>query len=197
MIVSLHGSNGFAFNDFYLWNDSAVRHKHGILALQWYFEGKPPGDYYTPREAYDQIAPALKELKIEKGKAMFHGFSRGSANSYYLALFDRAEKTNYFGLIVSNSGGAAEDHPIYREITAEKYGKKPFDGLQWITYCGGQDPQPDRSGCPAMQKSVKFVEKYGGVVKLSVEDKNGDQGGFLRNADNIEKTLEIFDKIVK
>ena len=197
VIVSLHGSNGFAFNEFYLWYEAARKHGHGIIALQWYFEGKPPTDYYTPRESYDQIVPVLKGLKIEKGKAMFHGFSRGSANSYYVALFDQAEKTNYFSLILSNAGGAAENHPLYREIAGEKYGKKPFDGLNWITYCGELDPQPERSGCPAMRQSVKFIEKYGGSVKLAIEDKKGDHGGFLRNPDNIEKSLELFDKLTK
>jgi hypothetical protein len=197
IIVSLHGSNGFAFNEFYLWYEAAKKHGYGILALQWYFEGKPPADYYTPRESYDQIVPVLKELKIARGKAMFHGFSRGSANSYYLALFDRAEKTNYFGLILSNAGGAAEDYPLYREIAAEKYGKKPFEGLNWMTYCGEFDPNPEKSGCPAMRQSAKFIEKYGGSVKLVIEDKKGDHGGFLHSPENIERALELFDKLVK
>ncbi|MBS1794962.1 MAG: hypothetical protein JSS81_13965 [Acidobacteria bacterium] len=198
VIATMHGSLSYAFDEFFLWKEKAEKHGHGIVALQWWFEGnRPPADYYSPREAYDNLAAALKALKIEKGRALFHGFSRGSANSYYLALFDHAAKNDYFGLVLSNAGGAGEDYPLYREITEGKFGAKPFDGVRWMTFCGARDQNPDRDGCPAMRRSAKFVEKYGGTVKLALEDPNGDHGGFHRNPDNIEKAMELFDKLVK
>lgn len=198
LIVTMHGSNSYAFDEFFLWKEDAEKHGHGILALQWYFDGnKPPEDYYLPKEAYENIAPILKDLKIEKGKTMFHGFSRGSANSYYVALFDHQAKNDYFGLILSNSGGASEGYPLYREVVAEKFGKNPFEGINWMTFCGQKDPNPERDGCPAMQRTAKFIEKYGGKVKLAIEFKDGDHGGFHRNSENVEKALDLFDKILK
>jgi hypothetical protein len=35
------------------------------------------------------------------------------------------------------------------------------------------------------------------TVKLTIEDKKGDHGGFLRNPDNIEKSRELFEKLVR
>ena len=197
LIVTLHGSSGNVFNEFFLWYDEALKHGHGILALQWYFEGTPPPrDYYAPLDVYQQIAPILKSEKIGMGKAMLHGFSRGSANSYYVTLFDRKEKNNYFGLTLSNSGGASIGYPIYTEMEKGNFGEKPFVGTNWMTFCGGLDPNPDRDGCPAMRRTAEFVTKYGGKLRLAIEDENGDHGGFHRNKANVNKSLDLFDKIL-
>lgn len=198
MIVTMHGSNGNVFNEFYLWYDEAKKHGHGILALQWYFEGNPPpNDYYMPNEAYRELDKALKKEGIKPQKSLFHGFSRGSANSYYVTLFDRDSKNNYFLVTLSNSGGASEGYPMYRELTSGKFGEKPFVGTNWITFCGMNDPNPDRDGCPAMRRTGEFIKKYGGMVKLVMEDKNGDHGGFHRNKQNIKTALDVFDELLK
>ncbi|HRH41529.1 MAG TPA: hypothetical protein PKY82_07800 [Pyrinomonadaceae bacterium] len=198
MIVTMHGSNGNTFNEFYLWYDEAKKHGHGILALQWYFEGNPPPkDYYAPNEAYRELDKALKKEGIKPQKSLFHGFSRGSANSYYVTIFDRDSKNNYFLVTLSNSGGASEGYPIYRDIIAGKFGEKPFAGTNWITFCGANDPNPDRDGCPAMRRTGEFIKKYGGTVKLAMEDKNGDHGGFHRNKQNIKTALDLFDELLK
>lgn len=198
MIVTMHGSNGNVFNEFYLWYDEAKKHGHGILALQWYFEGNPPpSDYYMPNEAYRELDKALKKEEVKPQKSMFHGFSRGSANSYYVTLFDRDSKNNYFLLTLSNSGGASEGYPMYRELTSGKFGEKPLAGTNWITFCGMNDPNPERDGCPAMRRTGEFIKKYGGTIKLAMEDKNGDHGGFHRNKQNIVTALNLFDELLK
>ncbi|MBX7172536.1 MAG: hypothetical protein K1X72_16330 [Pyrinomonadaceae bacterium] len=198
MIVTMHGSNGNVFNEFYLWYDEVKKHGHGILALQWYFEGNPPpNDYYMPNEAYRELDKALKKEGVQPQKSLFHGFSRGSANSYYITLFDRDSKNNYFLVTLSNSGGASENYPMYRELTSGKFGEKPFTGTNWITFCGMNDPNPDRDGCPAMRRTGEFIKKYGGTVKLAMEDKNGDHGGFHRNKQNIKTALDLFDELLK
>lgn len=198
LIVTMHGSNGNAFNEFYLWYDEAKKHGHGILALQWWFEGNPPpSDYYQPNESYRELDKALKKENIKPQKSLFHGFSRASANSYYVTIFDRDSKNNYFLLNLANSGGASENYPLYRQVAAGKFGATPLTGTNWITFCGMNDQNPDRDGCPAMRRTGEFIKKYGGTVKLAIEDKNGDHGGFHRNKDNIKKALDLFDDMLK
>lgn len=198
MIVTMHGSSSYAFDEFYLWYDDAKKYGHGILALQWYFEGNPPPrDYYAPNESYREIGLALQKEGIKPQKSLFHGFSRASANSYYVTLFDRDSKNNYFLLTLANSGGAAENYPIYRDIISGKFGEKPLAGTNWMTFCGANDPNPDRDGCPAMRRTGEFIKKYGGQIKLVIEDKNADHGGFHRNKQNIKTALDLFDEMLK
>lgn len=198
MIVTMHGSLSYAFDEFYLWYDEAKKHGHGILALQWWFEGNPPpNDYYFPNEAYRELDKALKKEGIKPQKSMFHGFSRGSANSYYVTLFDRDSKNNFFLVTLSNSGGASENYPMYRDVTSGKFGEKPFAGTNWITFCGMNDQNPDRDGCPAMRRTGEFIKKYGGTIISAMEDKNGDHGGFHRSKQNIETALNLFDDLLK
>ena len=53
MIVTLHGSSSWAFDEFQLWYDVAQRHGHGIIALQWWLANDAaPNDYYAPDAVY-------------------------------------------------------------------------------------------------------------------------------------------------
>jgi len=49
VIISLHGSNGYAFAEFYNWYQQAQIHGCGIIALQWYrgTATTPPDDYFN------------------------------------------------------------------------------------------------------------------------------------------------------
>lgn len=198
LIVSMHGSLSYAFDDFYLWFEKAKKHGHGILALQWWFEGNPPPrDYYSPNESYRAIDLALKKEQLKPQKALFHGFSRASANSYYVVLFDRDSKNNYFLLNLANSGGASEGYPMYRDVTSGKFGQTPLAGTNWATFCGYLDKNPERDGCPAMRRTGRFIKKYGGEVKLAIEDEKGDHGLFHRNPQLVDKALDLFDEMLK
>ena len=107
MIVTLHGSSGWAFDEFFLWQDVAQRHGHGIIALQWWLANDAaPNDYYGPEEVYQHLAAAVLGAGIGPGRAMLHGFSRGSANLYYVRMFDLIAKNNFFALTLANAGGA-------------------------------------------------------------------------------------------
>jgi len=115
MIVTLHGSSSWAFDEFQLWYDVAQRHGHGIIALQWWLANDAaPNDYYAPDAVYQQLTPALLAAGITPGRAMLHGFSRGSANLYYVRMFDLIAKNNFFALTLANAGGASTDYPFYQ-----------------------------------------------------------------------------------
>lgn len=197
MIVTLHGHDSWAFDEFFLWHSYAAERGYGIIALQWWFGGgETNSDYYQPREIYNVFDTALREQKIKAGTVLFHGFSRGSANSYGVTALDRDSKNNYFALTISNSGKAESDFPINGEIAQGKFGAKPFANTHWVMVCGMKDPFPDLTGCPAMRETRDWVNQYGGTVDLLIEDPNGDHGAFHRNPDNVNAALDIFSQLL-
>ncbi len=93
MLVTLHGSNGRAFNEFFNWHQRAQAKGVGIIALQWY-KGAASNSYFNDDTIYNYIKTALTAVNYPVNKALYHGFSRGSARSYAMYKF----MTYYFDL---------------------------------------------------------------------------------------------------
>ena len=195
IIVTLHGHASWAFDEMFLWHSFAAQRGYAILALQWWFgEGERFQDYYSPYEMYPTIERVLREQKIARGNAILHGFSRGSANSYAVAALDNSIN-QFFGLAIANAGGVGLDFPSNVDIERGKFGAQPFAGTQWLLFCGGNDPNPDRDGCGGMTKTRAWIEKYGGTIALFLQDPNGDHGAFHRNPTNVNTALDLFAKL--
>jgi hypothetical protein len=198
MIVTIHGHDSWAFDEFYLWHQAAKVHGYGILAIQWWLgQGEKYQDYLIPQEIYRVIDQVLTREQVKSGTVLFHGFSRGSANTYAVAALDRATGKNYFALIVANAGKPSLDFPPNREIEEGHFGQMPFQGTHWVTFAGGRDPNPERSGIYGMREAAEWIRKYGGVVDRVIEDESADHGGFHRNPDNMNSALEVFEKRLK
>ncbi|MFN8372529.1 MAG: hypothetical protein U0694_06595 [Anaerolineae bacterium] len=200
MIVTLHGHASSAVDEFFLWHEYAAERGYGILALQWW-RGEDPDhdlneDYYLPREIYPIFSRALCDLGTLPGTALLHGFSRGSAVIYAVTAFDRHTGNNFFGLTIANAGGAEADYPPNQQIEAGDFGEMPYANSHWVLFCGGQDPAPELSGCPAMHRSQTWLENLGGTVDLFIEDADADHGGFHRNPENVEAALAVFDEML-
>lgn len=193
VIVTLHGHASYATDEFYLWQSYAKQRNYAILALQWWFGGgELTADYYRPQDMYPIIAGILAEKSVSPGAVLFHGFSRGSANSYAVSALDNASGNRYFGMTLSNAGSAVSDYPPNQDIAAGIFGVQPFKGSQWAMYCGAKDPDPNQNGCPAMTRSRDWVIKYGAEMALFIEDPTGDHGGFHQNSANVEALLAKF-----
>lgn len=196
MIVTLHGHGSWALDEFYLWQPYAEQRGYGIIALQWWFGGgEAVSDYYQPGEIYDIFEKGLKEQGIEPGKALFHGFSRGSANSYAVTALDR-QGSRFFGLTISNSGGMVSNYPPNVEIINGRFGSAPLAGAHWAMYCGENDPNPTRDGCVAMQAARESVTGLGATVDLFIDDPAGGHGGFHRDPANVNRALDVFDQLI-
>lgn len=197
MIVTLHGSGSWAFDEFYLWHEVAARHGHGIIALQWWLANdSAPNDYYGPEEVHQHLVPAVLAAGIAPGRAMLHGFSRGSANLYYVRMFDLMSKNNFFALTIANAGGASTSYPYYQQVVAGQYGARPFTGARFATFCGGLDPNPDRDGCPAMRRTADFIRLYGGTVDVAIEDQSVGHGGMQQTAAHLESMVTAFNGLL-
>lgn len=108
MVVSLHGHDGYAFEDFYVWHHFLKERGYGLLAIQWWLgKGEEISDYLSPNEIYRVIDEIFRTLHVKPGTALLHGFSRGSANIYAVAAIDRSTKNDYFALFIANAGKQA------------------------------------------------------------------------------------------
>lgn len=195
IIVTLHGHGSYAFNDFSAWESTLSRKNYGMLAPQWWFgSGESPNDYYFPRQLVKVLREAVEKEKLTTRRLILHGFSRGSANIYGVVALDRHEKQPYFSRVIANSGGMSADFPINRDINNGQFGPKPFSGTHWVFFCGEKDPNPQRDGCPAMERTQNWVKDKGGESMLLMRDSNAGHGGFHRNADNAVKGLEALER---
>jgi hypothetical protein len=197
VIVTLHGHGSYATDSFYMWQPYAQSKGYAMLALQWWFgSGDATADYYQPTEMYPIIAKLLTEKAVRPGTVLFEGFSRGSANSYAVTALDTASGNRFFGMTLSNAGGAMQDYPPNQQIVAGAYGALPFTGVKWIMYCGEKDPDPTINGCEGMKAAQSWVIQYGADFKLLIDDPNGDHGGFMTNSANVSTALAQFSPSV-
>ncbi len=195
VIVTIHGHDGWAVEDFYVWHSILKERGYAMLAVQWWLgEGESIKDYLTPQEIYRVIDDVFQKKRIQ-APALLHGFSRGSTNTYALAAMDVSTGHHYFKLFIANAGKANSNYPPTAAIEKGQFGENPLGGTRWITYAGGQDTNPDRDGIPGMRQAGEWIERYGGKVVLAIEDPNSGHGGFHRNPDNTNKALDEFEKI--
>ncbi len=196
IVVTMHGHDGYAFEDFYVWHHFLKEKGYGLLAIQWWLgKGEAINDYLPPNEIYRVIDEVFRTLRVKPGRAMLHGFSRGSANIYAVAALDRSTKNNYFALYIANAGKASLDYPPTREIEEGRFGNKPFTGSRWVTFAGGKDPNPGRSGVSGMRETADWIRSRGGSVDLAIEDPDAGHGGFHQNPKNTNAALDIFEKL--
>jgi len=189
-IVSLHGTGGSAKADLGLWQRRLAGRHTGVLSIQWW---RKDGDaYLAPPEIYREIDTAAKLLGIVPGRAMLHGFSRGSSNLYALAAIDAGRGRKLFSLYVANSGGASMDYPPNRALAEGKSGARALAGTRWITVCGERDPKLERDGCPAMRRTALWLKEQGAQLLAAIEDPQSGHGALHLNPRNADRVLELF-----
>ena len=176
LIVTLHGSHCNAFMEFSSWHPRAASHGCGILALQWYrYRTNPPFDYFPDDTLYSYLDSALSNINYPTGKALLHGFSRGSARSYALVFKDMQSGNNYFCTTISNSGDANLNYELYDSITSGYYGTNVFAGKRWNLFCGALDTIV---GCVKMTNTQSWLQSQGAVIDIFIQDPNLNHDGF-------------------
>lgn len=196
VMVSLHGSGSNAFNAMSKWFSSLSSHSVGLIAFQWYLgpSASPPNDYFGDTTLYTYIDTALKRIKYPSNKAMYHGFSRGSARSYAIQFLDvyPPNGKNYFCMIVSNAGKPDSLYPFYQSINGGS--NHTFcSGKRWAMYCGAADPNPARDGCPGMTSAKNnWVAANGGTVGLFIQDPVLGHSGLMDTPGLQDSILEYY-----
>ncbi len=198
MVATLSGHDGWAVDDFHVWHKLAAERGYGLLALQWWLmTGEGTSDYLTPSEIYNILEQVFQEKHIKSGTVLLHGFSRGSTQTYAIAAMEQSSFNNYFALIVANAGRASSSYPPTHEIEEGLYGEQPLKGTHWVTFAGGRDPNPERDGILGMRETGAWIQKFGGVVDLAIEDSEADHGGFHRRPENARAALDVFEKLCR
>lgn len=192
-IISLHGSHGFATDDLAIWQRHLNGRDVGVLCVQWWLGGgDATSDYYSPLQVYREIDLAAKALGIQPGSVLFHGFSRGSANSYAIAAIDHGHGRKLFNLCVASSGGVGLEYPPTRALMRGEFGPRPLEGTRWITSAGGKDPNPERDGIPGMKNAAAWLRDQGASILLSIEDPTSGHGALVTNPKNAKQVLDAW-----
>ncbi len=194
LLVTIHGTAGNAFDEFYLWHQYAAAKGVGIIAMQWYRgdASVSPNDYFDDTTLYNYIDTALTRIQYPFNKAFFHGFSRGSAISYAIAFRDvQKSGKNYFCTIMSNSGKPDSSYYLYAQINSGNFGHTFYNGKHWGVFCGGLDSGL-QTCCQAMYDSKLWVEANNGIVDLFIQDPNLGHGGFQQTPAYIDSALNYY-----
>lgn len=190
-IVSIHGREGFATDDLAIWSAHLKGRDVGLVTVQWWLGGDNARvSYYSPEQVYREIDRALQKLGVAPGTIMFHGVSRGSANSYAVVALDHGRGKKYFALNVASSGAVALDYRPTQSITNGDYGDHPLRGTRWVTAAGAKDS--DRDGIAAMRRSAEWLKEQGATAELAIEDPNLGHGALLINPNNARRLLDLF-----
>ena len=199
VIVTLHGSDGNAFNRFYEWRTEAQKYNCGIIALQWYRgdAAVDPDNYFNDTVIYTDIDYALTKINYPAGKALLHGFSRGASRSYAIAFEDLYGGKNYFCDVMSNAGNPDSSYALYHDIYKGDYGTHLFSGKHWSLYCGGQDPNTTGSGCVGMTNANNWLISEGASVDIFIQDANLGHEGFATSPAYIDSVLENYISLYK
>ncbi len=202
LIVSLHGSGCNAFMEYKSWYPQAQLHGCGIIAVQWYrYNPNPPLDYFTDDTLYSYINSALTNISYPSGKALLHGFSRGSARSYAMIFNDIQSGNNYFCTTISNAGYLDLGYPLYNSIDSGAYGSNFFAGKHWNLFCGPPEPPITGGACDGMNFTQTWLQNQGAIVDIYIQDSllghNGFQlpSSFAYKDTMLNKYLECYNGI--
>ncbi len=194
VFVSLHGHAGWATRDFEVWHKIMKQRGFAYAGIQWWYGRSMESEGYAkPDMIYRWIREVLEKHGAAPGRVIFLGFSMGSANSYPVAVRDRASGNPYFAVSIADAGPMEKDFPPVAEMFAGRFGTKPLEGSSWILYCSMKD-QPNHA-CGPMGQTKEWLEGFGARVPLFLQDPVGDHGGFMK-APNYSQALDLAEKIV-
>ena len=170
LIVTLHGSGGCAERVYQWWSRPAAERNYAVVALQYARADATAEEGYAFDDAeqiYENLRTVFDRLQahcpLDDTVVVYHGFSRGSARSFEIALLDRAANgMGVFDAFISDSGtGFAEtggEMPTYLQTA----GPDSYSGARFWLYCGGEDH--DGMTCEGMKRMGPLLEERGATV---------------------------------
>jgi predicted esterase len=179
VILSLHGTGGCAewmLNHWY--QTSSATHSWVLVALQYY--DPETRRYDDDAVIYRNLVAALDELQahcpLAGSDIFYHGFSRGSAQSFPVAVRDRAGR-RLFAAFIADSGCASLEYPTLQNVPADG-----LAGARFWMWCGENDVStvdPTRMTCDVMEEDMRpYVEGHGGQVDALVREEGAGHGMF-------------------
>jgi beta-lactamase superfamily II metal-dependent hydrolase len=185
IIVSLHGTGGCAewmLNQWY--QTSSLDHSWALVTLQYY--DQESRQYDNDEIIYQNLQAVLDGLHthcpIAGSDLFYHGFSRGSAQSFPVAIRDRAGR-RAFSAFIADSGCSGLDYPTLRNQPADA-----LAGARFWMWCGENDVSTvdsNRMTCDVMEENMRpYVQDHGGQVDALIREDGGGHGMFNDCAEN-------------
>lgn len=180
IVISLPGHGTTAEQGFAAWAPHVVGGDWALAELDWWDgEGETSDDYERPAEIVPQVRAFLHEQGYDDDDlVVLHGFSRGSANTYGVIANDRLLPGAVFDAVISNAGKYEPGFPVTPTPLTDDELTTLYTGMPWVLVCGGQDPNPDRDGCPGMEETKTFLEAHGAMVLALLTDPDQGHGAF-------------------
>jgi hypothetical protein len=192
-IVTFHGYKSTAFDGFSQFRAEAKRAGYTLISINWRL-GPSSAESYSPAQMYAQARTLLRRAGVTPGHALVHGYSSAAVRVYGVTALDR-RASRFFALSIGDAGGAGPGLPMYREVFGGGLGPKPLAGSHWVLFCGGRDPMPQATGCPAMRRTQGLIRQRGGIVERLIVDPTVSHGGFHEHPANQRVALGIFARL--
>jgi hypothetical protein len=180
IVVTLHGSGGCAESLFHHWVVLSAQRKYAVVVLQ-YAEtsawGKKKFDD-TP-QIYENLRVMLGELRVHCPvcdiPVILHGFSRGSARTFEVAVLDRAEDgMRAFSAFISDSGTPFPETQGKIPPSLHNIATDAYSGAHFWLYCGGRDHNGQT--CNGMKKMSQFILSHGATIDEFYQNPVGGHG---------------------
>jgi hypothetical protein len=185
LIVTLHGNGGCAEKLFQFWQKPAMRQNYAIAALQYAAEDASGNFVFDDSvRIYEHLRVMLDTLNthfsLEDVPIILHGFSRGSARTFELAMLDRADDgMQAFSAFISDSGTVFPENAGQLSALLQQADPDTYRGAHFWLYCGGQDHGGQT--CRGMNKIQQFVLAHAGVLDDFYQHPTGGHGIFITN----------------
>jgi hypothetical protein len=180
-LVTLHGSDETATKELYWWQPRAAALSAclgtdiGVLAIR-YARGGTSGTEYLQWGDINLLIDALPTGEVAAGYAAasghaFHGFSRGSADLYAIAVLDGRDGSRWGDRFITNSGawrpGASPPGPVADELAAGS--TTALAGTEFLVFYGLQDHDQDQHGHVGGSEAARTVRRLGGEAEIWVD----------------------------
>ncbi len=180
LVVAIHGTGGCAEWMVNWWYQATNGIKdYAVVALQYYGGS---GDDYDPDDViYANIQAAMEQVRahcpLETTHVFYHGFSRGSAQAFPIAVRDRGGD-KLFSAFIADSGTSSLDYD-----TLASASDNALTGSRFWMWCGQHNCSSvtpySSTMCERMEEDmVPYVEGHGGTVDALVKDPSGCHGIF-------------------
>ena len=182
LIIALPGHGTTAKQGFAAWIPHLQSSDYGLAIVDWWNgTGETIEDYLRPEELVPLISQFLAQERFTaEDLILLEGFSRGSANTYAVVANEKKLGYSLFDGIIANAGSYQSSFPVFSNAPQPTIAEwdRYLKGTVWVLACGGKDPNPDRDGCPAMEKTSGFLRQHGANVLATLTDPYQGHGAF-------------------
>ena len=180
LIIDLHGTAGYPEAEWSDYRTYLQQRNWAFLGISYlYNANNDAGDYDSASGIYSRITTALTELRAACGTNItlhLMGFSRGSANTFTIALLDRQAAGKINGVIANAGAWPPDGGPLPPDLQTANSNPMSMKDTRFWGWCGLSDLTHGYPMCDEMTTALKWVQDHGGTVAPGYPYKSPDSG---------------------